>query len=206
MIFSWCCTSKKFTFELNFFYVTSWICYRKGSLFRSYKRYPSAEWNPSFLGKTIQLWPLPAHYEKLWFQTQFAKVKNNLLKLTNSWRFIFYIIKHIFYFSIFSLLGILLLLSVNISFYIILGLQNDNSRKFTRNLPCTCHVNFVDRSFAKVAPSIWNQLPLAVRNASYSPSFFLFYLVSISSTYLCNAFSVTLTMTVLFRVIRTLFG
>jgi hypothetical protein len=88
---------------------------------------------------------------------------------------------------------------------LIIPLNNSRSLRSSSSAllrgPRPRHVNFGDRSFAKVAPSLWNQLPLAVRNAPNSPSCVLFY-SSIFSTDVCYAFSVTLTVIVLFRVIK----
>ena len=41
-------------------------------------------------------------------------------------------------------------------------------------ISCTCLVKLGDRSFSKVAPSIWNSLPLVVCNAA-TLSMFLFF-------------------------------
>jgi hypothetical protein len=84
---------------------------------------------------------------------------------------------------------------------LIIPLENSRSLRSSSSallrVPRTRHVKLFDQSFAKVAPSIWNRLPLAVRNATTLPSFVLFYL-NIFSTDVCYAFSVSLTMTVLF--------
>ena len=58
---------------------------------------------------------------------------------------------------------------------LIIHLKNSRSLRSSSSallrVPRTRHVNLGDRSFAKVAPSIWNQLPLAVRNAPSFPKF-----------------------------------
>jgi hypothetical protein len=58
---------------------------------------------------------------------------------------------------------------------LIIPLKNSRSLRTSSSallrVPRTRHVNFGDRSFAKVTPSIWNQLPLAVRNAPSFPKF-----------------------------------
>ena len=58
---------------------------------------------------------------------------------------------------------------------LIISLKNSRSLRSSSSallrVPRTRHVNLGDRSFAKVAPSIWNQLPLAVRNAPSFPKF-----------------------------------
>ena len=58
---------------------------------------------------------------------------------------------------------------------LIIPLKNSRSLRSSSSallrVPRTRHVNLGDRSFAKVAPSIWNQLPLAVRNAPSFPKF-----------------------------------
>jgi transposase InsO family protein len=84
---------------------------------------------------------------------------------------------------------------------LIIPLENSLSlRSFSSALlrvPRTRHVTLGDWSFAKITPSIWNRLPLAVRNAPHSPSFVVFY-SSTFSTDVYYAFSVTLTLKVLF--------
>jgi hypothetical protein len=58
---------------------------------------------------------------------------------------------------------------------LIIPLENSRSLRSSSSallrVPRTRHVNLGDRSFAKIAPSICNRLPFAVRNAPTLPKF-----------------------------------
>jgi hypothetical protein len=92
---------------------------------------------------------------------------------------------------------------------LIIPLENSRSLRSSSSallcFPRTRHVNLGDRSFAKVAPAIWNRLPLSVRNATTLPKFRSLLFKHLFDwcvlCFFCDSYP-----DCTFRVIRTLFG